>query len=88
MREEKAPDKGQDCGIYTTTIRVSNQLINRIRNRADGSGASVNSTICHLLDLGLMVQQGNITILLEGESGRTAARNCGHNTRMPSPFEH
>lgn len=44
--------------IHTTSIRVSGRLIDQIKKCADETGASVNSTICVLLDLGLKAREG------------------------------
>ena len=62
MDNKKAPEGREVNGIHTTSIRVAERLINRIKQRADDTGASVNSTICHLLDLGLSIQDRDITI--------------------------
>ena len=48
--------------IHTTTIRVSERLIERLRQKASETGASINSTICQMLDLGLSVTENTITI--------------------------
>lgn len=48
--------------IHTTSIRISEALAERIKAHADKTGASINSAICMLLDLGLKVTESTVTL--------------------------
>ncbi len=48
--------------MYTSQIRLSEELADRVKARADKTGASVNSVMCMLIDLGLKVTESNITL--------------------------
>lgn len=65
--DKKNPLKGQtiETGTYATTIRISDDLANRIKERSYKTGASINSTMCHLLDLGLKVDECRTIVLQE-----------------------
>lgn len=56
VREAKAG------AICATTIRTSEALMERIKAHADETGASVNSVMCMLIDLGLKVVGSDITL--------------------------
>ena len=59
--------RAMDNRIYTTSIRISETLAEKIKAYADETGATVNSAICILLDLGLKVSESDITIHRKGK---------------------
>ena len=54
--------EARDGAICTTTIRTSESLMDKIKAHADETGASVNSVMCMLIDLGLKVVGSDITL--------------------------
>ena len=52
-----------ESGTYTTSVRMADCLAERIKRSCDKTGASMNSEMCNLMDLGLLVKEGKaITI--------------------------
>ena len=48
--------------MVKTQIRMSDDLHDRIMRIANGTGDSLNGTMLHLIDLGLKVMAGNLTM--------------------------
>ena len=46
-----------ESGTFTTSVRMADRLADRIKKSCDRTGASMNSEMCNLMDLGLLVKE-------------------------------